>query len=80
VFGRLLDDEAGYWRIAPADPEVMVERRYVPHSLVLETTWRTVGGDVVVTEARMLGQHRRAIPEGPFASGAMHPWLGVAGR
>lgn len=59
VFARLLDDEAGYWRIAPEDPVATVERRYLPHSLVLETTWRTAAGDLVVTEALALGQRER---------------------
>ncbi|CAN5188764.1 glycoside hydrolase family 15 protein [soil metagenome] len=51
VFDRLLDAEnGGYWEIAPAEP-ASVERRYRPHSNVLETTFRTAGGSARLTES-----------------------------
>jgi GH15 family glucan-1,4-alpha-glucosidase len=65
VFGALLDDDAGHWRIAPADDadadapnsydqRVTISRRYLEESLVLETTFTTPGGVLVVTDALAL--------------------------
>ena len=43
-FAALLGDrENGHWQIAPADPDHTVERRYVPGTLVLETTFHASG-------------------------------------
>jgi GH15 family glucan-1,4-alpha-glucosidase len=43
VFARLLDDVAGHWLIRPAGP-YSVERRYLDHTMVLETTFVTPAG------------------------------------
>ncbi|MCG5212081.1 glycoside hydrolase family 15 protein [Streptosporangium sp. KLBMP 9127] len=54
IFGRLLDDGAGHWSIRPAaDGET--SRRYLDHTLVLETTFRTATGTVLLTEALAMG-------------------------
>jgi len=46
-FAALLGDEShGCWKIAPADPQVRVRRRYRPDTLILETTFETAGGTV----------------------------------
>ncbi|GAB3977003.1 glycoside hydrolase family 15 protein [Plantactinospora veratri] len=51
VFGRLLDPDAGHWRLCPADGVGgQAERGYLDDSLVLRTVHHTVGGDVAVTE------------------------------
>ncbi len=50
VFGRLLDDSAGHWAIRPVG-EAVASRRYVPDTMVLETTFRTPTGTVVLTDA-----------------------------
>ncbi|MGK5441995.1 glycoside hydrolase family 15 protein [Micromonospora sp. URMC 105] len=50
VFGRLLDPEAGYWRLAPLGPS-RVERAYRPDTLVLRTVHHTPEGSVAVTDA-----------------------------
>jgi GH15 family glucan-1,4-alpha-glucosidase len=50
VFARLLDPAAGHWSIAPVG-DAAVTRRYVPGSLVVETTFSTAGGVVRLTDA-----------------------------
>jgi GH15 family glucan-1,4-alpha-glucosidase len=58
VFGRLLDDTAGHWSIRPAGKYKAV-RRYLARTLVLETTFRTPGGTLVVTDALEMGAGNR---------------------
>ncbi len=53
VFGRLLDDDAGHLLTRPVD-DAEVTRRYLDDSLVLETTFRTETGTVVLTDALAL--------------------------
>jgi GH15 family glucan-1,4-alpha-glucosidase len=50
VFARLLDPDAGHWSITPAQP-FTARRRYLPGSLVLETTFTTASGSVHVLDA-----------------------------
>ncbi len=50
VFSRILDEDAGHWQIVPT-AEYEVTRRYLPHSLVLETTFTTSTGSVTLTDA-----------------------------
>jgi alpha,alpha-trehalase len=54
VFGRLLDDTAGHWSIRPAG-RFSADRRYLDRTLVLETSFHTSGGTVVVTDALAMG-------------------------
>jgi alpha,alpha-trehalase len=55
VFGAMLDRDAGLFRLGPADVHVPVGRRYVPGTLVLETTWQTRTGWIVVRDALLVG-------------------------
>jgi alpha,alpha-trehalase len=55
VFGRLLDDDGGHWSIRPVQP-YRVSRRYRDRTMVLETTFRTSGGTLRVTDALILGR------------------------
>ena len=55
VFGSILDRDAGYFRLGPAGIEVPAAQRYIPGTLVLETTWWTNGGWLVVTDALLIG-------------------------
>jgi alpha,alpha-trehalase len=55
VFGSLLDREAGFFRFAPFGISHPTARVYQPGTNVLETTWRTPAGWVVVRDALTLG-------------------------
>jgi GH15 family glucan-1,4-alpha-glucosidase len=55
VFGSLLDREAGFFRFAPFGINHPTARAYLPGTNVLETTWKTPMGWVVVREALTLG-------------------------
>jgi alpha,alpha-trehalase len=55
VFGSLLDREAGFFRFAPFGIRHPTARAYVPGTNVLETTWRTPSGWIVVRDALTLG-------------------------
>ena len=55
VFGAILDRAAGGFRLGPADIMVPVSRRYLPGTLVLDTTWRTRHGWIVVRDALLIG-------------------------
>jgi len=51
VFGRILDwAKAGFFRIAPLDDDYEATRRYRPGTNVLETTFRTPTGTLVLTD------------------------------
>ena len=56
IFGKLLDRGAGYFRLAPDNLEVPTARSYVPGTNVLETTWHTPTGWIVVRDALTLGE------------------------
>ncbi|CAN5462983.1 hypothetical protein BH24CHL9_BH24CHL9_15290 [soil metagenome] len=54
VFGRILDEGAGHFRVAPAET-VRVERAYLDDSLVLRTTFHTTTGSLELTDALAMG-------------------------
>jgi GH15 family glucan-1,4-alpha-glucosidase len=58
VFGTLLDRQAGYFRLAPFGTNVPSSRRYEPGTNILETTWHTPSGWVVVRDALTMGPRR----------------------
>jgi len=70
VFAALLDRAAGGFRVGPADVAVPAARRYLPGSLMVETTWKTRTGWLIVRDALCVGRwyhhqrrssiHRRA--------------------
>ena len=80
VFGAILDRDAGSFRINPAGVEVPAARRYIPGTMVLETSWWTPGGWLVVTEPL---EEAAARSPGPPTTGSTgwtaagfpdHPW------
>jgi GH15 family glucan-1,4-alpha-glucosidase len=70
VFAAMLDRGAGSFRVGPVGVSVPSARRYLPGTLVLETTWQTSTGWLVVRDALVVGpwhdvehrsgSHRRA--------------------
>lgn len=55
VFGTLLDRQAGYFRLGPFGINHPTSRAYVPGTNVLETTWKTPSGWVLVRDALTMG-------------------------
>lgn len=62
-FASLLgSEENGFWRIAPKENVVQSTRRYVEHSLILETTHETEDGTVQVVDFMPIhGKHSSVI-------------------
>src|SRR3954451_4333709 len=58
IFARLLDPAAGHWSIRPAG-DFTTERRYLPGTLVIETTFITPSGRVRLTDALAFAQGQR---------------------
>jgi GH15 family glucan-1,4-alpha-glucosidase len=58
VFGRILDPAAGHWSIRPAGAFTS-ERRYLPGTLVIETTFTTETGVVRLTDAFLFAEGQR---------------------
>ncbi|HEY1356182.1 MAG TPA: glycoside hydrolase family 15 protein [Solirubrobacterales bacterium] len=55
VFGALLDRAAGRFTLAPPGVVVPISRRYEPGTLIIETTWVTDTGWVVIHDAMTIG-------------------------
>ncbi len=55
VFGSLLDRDAGGFRLGPTDVAVPADRRYLPGTMVLETSWGTRGGWIIVRDVLLMG-------------------------
>jgi alpha,alpha-trehalase len=55
VFASILDRDAGSFRLGPAHVNVPAGRRYIPGTMVLETSWETRTGWVIVRDALSIG-------------------------
>jgi GH15 family glucan-1,4-alpha-glucosidase len=58
VFGAMLDRDAGGFRLGPADVLVPAARRYLPGTMVLETSWGTPTGWLIVRDVMLIGPWR----------------------
>ncbi len=58
IFGAILDRSAGAFRLGPAELLVPAGRRYMPGTNVLETTWQTRTGWLIVRDALVMGPWR----------------------
>ena len=75
VFGAILDRGAGHFRLAPYGVTVPAARRYLPGSLILETTWQTHTGWLIVRDALVMGPWHDSTP-GPGPTAAPR-WTGT---
>jgi GH15 family glucan-1,4-alpha-glucosidase len=81
IFASVLDRDAGHFRLGPGGVRVPTDRRYLPGTLVLETTWGTPKGWLVVRDVLLIGpwHHREQRIEGrprpPSDWGAEHVLL-----
>src|SRR5262249_37028275 len=55
IFGSLLDREAGFFRFGPFGINHPTHRHYVAGTNVMETTWKTPNGWIVVQDALTMG-------------------------
>jgi GH15 family glucan-1,4-alpha-glucosidase len=55
VFGTILDRHGGGFRLGPADVWVPAARRYLPGTMVLETSWGTSTGWAIVRDLLLIG-------------------------
>jgi GH15 family glucan-1,4-alpha-glucosidase len=55
IFGAILDRDAGRFRLGPTDAQVPAARRYLPGGVVVETTWKTRTGWMIVRDALTVG-------------------------
>jgi alpha,alpha-trehalase len=55
IFGAILDRDAGSFRLSPVDTSVPAGRRYLPGTMVMETTWGTRTGWVIVRDVLLMG-------------------------
>ncbi len=64
VFAAMLDRGAGSFRIGPAGMTVPAARRYLPGTMVLETSWGTGSGWIIVRDVLLIGgwhhEHERS--------------------
>jgi GH15 family glucan-1,4-alpha-glucosidase len=59
VFGTILDRAAGSFRLGPTDTAVPASRRYLPGTNILESTWQTRTGWLVVQDFLAVGPWHR---------------------
>jgi GH15 family glucan-1,4-alpha-glucosidase len=55
VFAAMLDRDRGGFRLGPADVMVPAARRYLPGTMILETSWGTPTGWIIVRDVMLIG-------------------------
>ena len=82
IFAALLDRSAGLFGFSPTNTAVPEQRRYLPGTTVLETTWHTPTGWVTVQDVLVMGppaENRRAdYRRSPGNAIAQHTLLRIA--
>ncbi len=83
VFGALLDRTAGSFRFGPSNARVPQNRRYVPGTMVLETSWQTPTGWMTVHDLLVVGPthgvgRREDYRRAPADSGAVGALVRIA--
>ncbi|WP_174777031.1 glycoside hydrolase family 15 protein [Cryobacterium lactosi] len=82
VFAALLDRTAGLFRFAPTNSTVPEQRRYLPGTMVLETTWHTPTGWLTVKDVLVMGpladERREGFRRSPGDSIAQRTLLRIA--
>ena len=58
IFGAMLDRGAGSFRLGPAEVVVPSGRRYLPGTMILETSWAVPTGWAVVRDVLLMGPWR----------------------
>ncbi len=58
IFGAMLDRDAGMFALAPSEARVPAGRRYIPGTNILETTWGTKTGWLIVRDVLLVGPWR----------------------
>jgi alpha,alpha-trehalase len=61
IFASILDRSAGSFRLGPADATVPSGRRYLPGTMILETTWDVPTGWAVVRDVLLVGPWRHGL-------------------
>jgi GH15 family glucan-1,4-alpha-glucosidase len=60
VFGAILDRKAGGFRFGPSDLMVPAARRYIPGTMMVETSWNTANGWAIVRDMLLMGPWHHA--------------------
>ena len=61
IFAAILDRDAGHFRLGPQGVSEPTDRRYLPGTMILETTWGTPTGWLIVRDVLLIGPwHHRA--------------------
>jgi alpha,alpha-trehalase len=63
VFGAILDRDAGRFILGPENVAVPADRRYLPGTMVVETSWDCGEGWIIVRDCLLMGPWRHSHPE-----------------
>jgi alpha,alpha-trehalase len=63
VFGSILDRDAGRFVFGPENVTVPADRRYLPGTMVVETSWDCGDGWIIVRDCLLMGPWRHSHPE-----------------
>jgi GH15 family glucan-1,4-alpha-glucosidase len=75
IFGAMLDRDAGWFRFGPDDVTVPSDRRYLPGTLVLETSWDCGQGWLVIRDCLVMGIWEVRGEPKHFTSSKMMCWV-----